>query len=99
MKQKQRRGLQALLDWYHRQRNDPPAEFSHGTGIIKNPGFFTVADLQRHLNNPLLRPEWVHVKHDGDRVELEKCCFYRTVQGRKLDFMDEARAGTGNGYR
>ena len=90
MKQKLNKELQQLLDFYLKQRQNPPAEFTHGAGIINNPGFFTVSDLQRHLNNPLLRPEWVHVKNDGQRVELEKSCFYKTVQGRKLEFMDKS---------
>lgn len=89
MKQKLNKELQQLLDFYLKQRQDPPTEFTHGAGIINNPGFFTVSDLQRHLNNPLLRPEWVHVKTAGQRVELEKSCFYKTVQGRKLEFMDK----------
>jgi hypothetical protein len=90
MKQKLHKELQALLDFYRKQRQNLPAEFTHAAGVINNPGFFTVGDLQRHLNNPLLRPEWVHVKQNGKRVELEKSCFYKTVQGRQLDFMDKA---------
>lgn len=89
MKQKLHKELQALLDWYRKQRQNPPAAYNHGKGVIGNPSFFTVADLQRLLNNPLLRPEWVHVKVDGDRVKLENACFYKTVQGRELDFMDK----------
>jgi len=89
MKQKLHKELQALLDFYLKQRQNPPTEFAHAAGVINNPAFFKVSDLQRHLNNPLLRPEWVHVKLDGERVELEKSCFYKTVQARKLDFMDK----------
>ena len=89
MKQKLHRELQQLFDFYQKQRQNPPDVYTHASGVIDNPTFFTVADLQRHLNNPLLRPEWVHVKRDGKRVELEKNCFYKTVQARKLDFMDK----------
>ena len=89
MGQKLHKDLQALLDFYQKQRNDPPEIYRYGAGVINNPGFFTARELQQHLNNPLLRPEWVHVKRDGQRVELEKECFYKTVQGRKLDFMDK----------
>jgi len=89
MKQKLHKELQALLDFYRKQRQNLPAEFTHAAGVINSPGFFTVGDLQRQLNNPLLRPEWVHVKQNGKRVELEKSCFYKTVQGRQLDFMDK----------
>ena len=89
MKQKLHKELQTLLDWYRKQRQNLPAMYNHGTGVIKSPSFFTVTDLQRLLNNPLLRPEWVHVKVDEDRVKLENACFYKTVQGRELDFMDK----------
>jgi ribosomal protein L16 Arg81 hydroxylase len=89
MKQKLHKELQALLDWYRKQRQNLPEAYNHGKGVIGNPSFFTVADLQRLLNNPLLRPEWVHVKVDGNRVKLENACFYKTVQGRELDFMDK----------
>ncbi len=89
MGQKLHKDLQALLDFYQKQRQDPPETYRYGAGVINNPAFFGVRDLQQHLNNPLLRPEWVHVKRDGDRVELEKSCFYKTVQGRELDFMDK----------
>lgn len=89
MKQKLHKDLQALLGFYQQQRQHPPAEFAHVSAVINKPEFFTLADLQRHLNNPLLRPEWVHVKLNGKRVELEKSCFTKTVQSRKLEFMDK----------
>ncbi|MCP4334509.1 MAG: hypothetical protein GY785_17785 [Gammaproteobacteria bacterium] len=89
MKQKLHKELQTLLDFYHKQRQDLPQFFTYKAGVINNPSFFTVADLQRHLNNPLLQPEWVHVKLDGVRVELEKSCFYKTVQNRQLSFIDK----------
>ncbi len=71
MKQKLHRELQQLLDFYHKQRQNLPEAFSHGTGVINKPSFFTVGDLQRHLNNPLLKPEWVYMKRDGKRVERD----------------------------
>jgi ribosomal protein L16 Arg81 hydroxylase len=89
MKQKLHKELQSLLDFYHKQRQNPPEAYTYGAGVINNPSFFTVGDLQRHLNNPLLQPEWVHAKLEGNRIELEKTCFYKTVQARKLHFMDK----------
>ena len=89
MKQKMHKDLQSVFDFFKKQRANVPDEFTHGSGIIKNPSFFTLKEFQSHLNNPLLKPEWVHVKHDGRRVELEKGCLYKTVQGRELDFMDK----------
>lgn len=93
MKQKLHKELQALLDFYHKQRANLPEIFSHQSGVINKPSFFTIDDLQRQLNNPLLQPEWVHVKLEGDRVPLEKHCFYKTVQGRKLYFIDKEVLG------
>ena len=89
MKQKLHKELQSLLDFYHHQRHNLPPVFTYKAGVINNPSFFTVADLQRHLNNPLLQPEWVYVKQDGVRVELEKSCFYKTVQNKQLSFIDK----------
>ncbi|MFT5219836.1 MAG: ribosomal protein L16 Arg81 hydroxylase [Planctomycetota bacterium] len=89
MKQKLHKDLNALLSFYQGQRNNPPAEFSYAAGVINKPSFFSVSHLQDYLNNPLLSPEWVHVKTDSDRVELEKSCFYKAVQGRQLHFMDK----------
>ena len=89
MKQKLHKDLQALLDFYYRQRQNLPEAFTYKAGVIDKPSFFTVDDLQRHLNNPMLQPEWVYMKQNGARVELEKFCFYKTVQNRKLHFIDK----------
>jgi hypothetical protein len=89
MKQKLHKELQLLLDFYHKQRQNLPEAFSYGAGVINNPSFFTINDLQQHLNNPLLHPDWVYLKLDGKRVELEKSCFYKTVQNKQLNFMDK----------
>ena len=89
MKQKLHKELQLLLDFYLKQRQNLPQIFSYKAGVINNPSFFTIADLQRNLNNPLLQPEWVYVKQDGVRVELEKSCFYKTVQTKQLHFIDK----------
>lgn len=89
MKQKLHKELQSLLDFYHHQRRNLPPVFTYKAGVINNPSFFTIADLQRHLNNPLLQPEWVYVKQNGVRVELEKSCFSKTVQNKQLKFIDK----------
>ena len=89
MKQKLHKELQSLLDFYLKQRQNLPEAFGYKAGVIDNPTFFTVSDLQRHLNNPLLKPEWMYLKRDGVRVEHEKSCFYKTVQKSQLYFMDK----------
>jgi len=89
MKQKLHKELQSLLDFYLKQRQNLPEAFNYKAGVINKPSFFTVSELQRHLNNPMLQPEWVYAKLNGKRVELEKACFYKTVQNTQLNFMDK----------
>ena len=89
MKQKLHKDLQALFDFYLKQRQNLPEIYTYKAGVINNPSFFTVADLQRHLNNPLLQPDWLSLKQDGDRVEIEKFCFSKSVQRRQLKFIDK----------
>ena len=89
MKQKLHKELQSLFDFYQKQRQNLPDAFSYKAGVINKPSFFTVADLQRHLNNPLLQPQWVYVKQAGVRLELEKHSFYKNVQGKQLNFIDK----------
>jgi len=89
MKQKLHKDLQLLLDFFLKQRQNLPEALTYKAGVINNPSFFTVADLQRHLNNPLLQPDWLYIKQDGVRVPLEKSCFYKTVQNKQLDFIDK----------
>ena len=89
MKQKLHKELQSLLDWYHKQRQNLPEAYSYGKGVINTPTFFNSKDLQRHLNNPLLQPEWLYVKLHGERIRLEDACFYKTVQKSQLHFIDK----------
>jgi hypothetical protein len=77
MKQKLHKELQALLDFYHQQRKNLPEAFSHRSGVINNPSFFKVSDLQHHLNNPLLQPEWVHVKLAGNASNWKRPVFIK----------------------
>jgi hypothetical protein len=89
MKQKLHKDLQALFDFFSKQRQNLPEAYTYKAGVINNPSFFTVADLQRHLNNPLLQPDWLTIKQDGEPVALEKSCFAKSVQRRKLKFIDK----------
>ncbi|MEM7562548.1 MAG: cupin domain-containing protein [Pseudomonadota bacterium] len=89
MKQKLHKDLNDLFSFYQQQRQNLPDAFGYRGGVINKPSFYTLKIFQEHLNNPLLQPEWLHVKRDGRRVELEKSCFYKTVQNRKLHFMDK----------
>lgn len=81
--------LKLLLDFFIHQRKEPPQEYAHAPGLIPAPGFFSVATLQQHLNNPLLGPDWVTVAARGQAVPLDSACLWKTVQTKKLLFMDK----------
>lgn len=81
--------LKLLLDFFVRQRASPPQEYAHASGLMPSPSFFSVRALQQHLNNPLLGPEWVSVVARGQPVALEPACLWKTVQTKKLLFMDK----------
>ena len=89
MKQKLHKELQALLEFYQKARQNLPEAFTHKTGVINKPSFFTVADLQRNLNNPLLHPDWLYIKQDGRTVDLKKFVFFKSVQNKELNFLDK----------
>ena len=89
MNKKLHKDLKLLLNFYLKQRQNPPKDFKHSPGIISSPSFFTVKDLQQHLNNPLLNPAWVHFVSNGKSVSLEPACLFKKVQSNQLQFMDK----------
>ena len=90
MKSKLHKDLDALLKFFIKQRQNPPAEFTYGAGIVSRPEVFTVKDLQAHLNNPLLLPEWLELVAGGKRLSLEDACMYKRVQRKELKFIDKS---------
>lgn len=89
MNQKLHKDLSTLLDFFLRQRSNPPAQLTYKPKLINKPGFFGLKDLQHHLNNPLLKPEWVHIKTDGKTVLSDTSLHEKIVQQRPLHFMDK----------
>jgi hypothetical protein len=90
MKNKLHKDLDALLKFFIKQRQNPPAEYTYGAGIVSRPEVFTVKDLQAHLNNPLLLPEWLELVAGGKRLSLEEACMYKRVQRKELKFIDKS---------
>lgn len=89
MNQKLHKDLNILLDFYNKNRESRPEEFTHKTGLISKPSFFTLTDFQQHLNNPMLKPEWVHIKRGGKTIPTDDAMFSKNVQLRHLYFMDK----------
>jgi len=81
--------LEKLLGFLREARADPPDPFRHQPGLIPKPSFFTVATFQRHLNNPLLHPDWAALVYRGQVVALQQACFYKIVQAKRLLFIDK----------
>ncbi|MCI0507078.1 MAG: cupin domain-containing protein [Gammaproteobacteria bacterium] len=81
--------LQAIFDFYQAQRKNPPEIFSHRSGLLPVPDFFSVAALQQHLNNPLLGTDWVQLRAKNQAVSLEGYCHWKMVQTKKLLFVDK----------
>jgi hypothetical protein len=81
--------LETLLDFFLKQRENPPKDFTHAAGLLSAPTFFTVEKLQAHANNPLLGPAWISVVRGGQAVSLEQACMFKMVQRKKLLFMDK----------
>jgi hypothetical protein len=89
MKNKLHKDLDALLKFFLEQRQNPPAEYTYGAGIVPRPEIFTVKDLQDHLNNPLLHPDWLTMAAGGKTLSLERACLYKRVQRKELNFIDK----------
>lgn len=81
--------LKTLLEFFLEQRKNPPEAYTVRPGLISQPDFFSVSDLQRHLNNPLLGPDWIHLRKRGETVPLEPACLWKNIQTKKLLFMDK----------
>lgn len=89
MKQKLHKELEKLLEFFLEQRRNPPAEYAYGKGIVERPEIFTVKDLQAHLNNPLLQPEWLEMFHGGKKISLEPAFKFKLIQRKELKFLDK----------
>jgi hypothetical protein len=81
--------FEKIYEFYLQQREARPASYSHARGIFHPADIFSSAELERHLNNPLLSPAWVQVVEKGRIVDLKEMCFSKNVQGRDLFFMDK----------
>jgi ribosomal protein L16 Arg81 hydroxylase len=90
MKQKLHKDFEKLLEFFLEQRRNPPEEYTYGAGIVSRPEVFTLKDLQAHLNNPLLQPEWMDLVVHGEKISLDPAYHYKLVQSKQLKFIDKS---------
>lgn len=72
-----------------RARTD--TSFVRHEGLIPQPQIFSVRQLQEHLNNPLLTADWCQVNLGGKVLDLNEHAMWKTVQHKKLVFIDKTR--------
>jgi len=89
MNSKLHKDLKLLLNFYQKQRQNPPEDFAYEPEVIPSPSFFSVKSLQEHINNPLLNPAWINLVKDGRSISLEPACLFKEVQSNQLQFMDK----------
>lgn len=89
MSDKRTQESDTLFQFYQQQRKHPPKDYIHAPGLLSSPGFFTVANSQRHLYNPLLGPDWIHLRSRGQTIPPDGACLWKTEQTKKLVFIDK----------
>lgn len=80
---------QNLLDFYLRQREARPKAFTHQTHVLNPQSLFSLKQMQAHLNNPALGPNWFQIIEKGQIVDLKPYSFGKMVQGKALPFIDK----------
>lgn len=84
------RSFPKIFEFYLKQLRRRPRGFSHAPALFSPAEVFTLGQLEGHLNNPMLSPEWVQVVEKGKIVDLGPSYLNKSVQGRELKFMDKS---------
>jgi len=82
--------LRRIRDFYFKEALAAPAGVTHvhRPGLVAPDALFSLARLRAHLNNPLLDVAYVNLFHGGKTVDLADARLYKTVQRRKVPFVD-----------
>jgi len=82
--------IEALTGFFReaRSRDQPYTRAEH---LIPAPTLYSLERLQTHLANPLLQPDWLQLVHKGQAVDLTVDALWKTVQTRRLTFIDKER--------
>jgi ribosomal protein L16 Arg81 hydroxylase len=67
-----------------------PAPFRRASALCQADSFYSLYKLQQHLNNPLLSLDWLRVSLKNQVIDLESAALWKTVQRKKLVFIDKS---------
>lgn len=83
--------LRALRDFYYKSglKLAPERDFVRGEKVLDKPSFFTLEHLRRHLNNPLLTPDFFKLYWQGKPVDCSRAMGHKVVQGAELPFLNK----------
>jgi hypothetical protein len=79
-----------IRDFYFKEGLGAPPESSHvhHPNLVPEQRLFSLEHLRRHLNNPLLDLNFLNLFQAGKPVDLSEARVYKTVQRRKIEFVD-----------
>ena len=79
-----------IRDFYLKEALAAPPTLSHvhKPGLARDQRLFSIADLRRHLNNPLLDLNYLNLFEAGKPVDLSEARLYKVVQRRRIEFVD-----------
>ncbi len=82
--------LRRIRDFYFKEALPAARDVTHvhRPNLVPEQRLFSLEQLRRHLNNPLLGVNFVSVFHQGKPVDLEEARLYKVVQRRKIEFFD-----------
>ena len=83
--------LRQLRDFYYKTALKLPADqdFVHAKGLIDKPAFFTLEQLQAHLNNPLLLPTYFKMYWQGKEVDCAAAVGHKVIQASEAPFLNK----------
>ena len=82
--------LRRIRDFYFKEGLASPPEVTHvhAPGLVPDQQLFSLEQLRRHLNNPLLDVNYLNLFQGGKTVDLSDARLYKVVQRRKIAFVD-----------
>ncbi|MEY2776285.1 MAG: hypothetical protein RLY30_383 [Pseudomonadota bacterium] len=83
--------VRALLDFLRAGLANAEEVFQLSPGLLAEQALFSIARLEDLLANPLLSPEWLQVSLRGQVVPLVEDQMWKTVQKKRLQFIDKRR--------